>query len=170
MNRGEKRYTHIMTETIEVLVAGGQASPGPPLGPALGPLGINIKQVVEDINEKTKEFNGMQVPVKVIVDDDKSVSIEVGTPPTSALIMQELGIQKATGAAGTGSVSDLSMEQAARIARMKIDSMLSTTLKKATKEVIGTCVSMGVIVDGKSAKDALKDVDKGEYDDVLADR
>lgn len=156
-----------MTETIEVLVPGGGANPGPPLGPALGPLRINIKQVVDDINEKTKEFNGMQVPVKVIVDDDKNVSIEVGIPPTSALIMQELGIQKGTGAAGTDSAGDLSMEQAARIARMKMDSILSTTLKNATKEVIGTCVSMGVTVEGKNPKDIYQAIDKGEYDNVF---
>ena len=83
-----------MTSIVEALVPGGKANPGPPLGPALGPLGVNIKEVVEKINEKTRDYNGMQVPVKIIVDDKKNVEIEVGTPPTASLIMKELGIQK----------------------------------------------------------------------------
>ncbi len=119
-----------MAEVIQVLVPGGQANPGPPLGPALGPLGVNIKQIVDEINEKTKAFNGMQVPVKVIVDAQKNVSIEVGTPPTSALIMQELAISKGSGTPGTDFVGDLSMDVAVKIAKMKIDSMLAPTLKK----------------------------------------
>ena len=80
-----------MAETIEALVDGGQASAGPPLGPALGPMGINIKAVIDKINEETKAFDGMKVPVKVIVDTSaKTFEIEVGTPPTSSLIMKEL--------------------------------------------------------------------------------
>ncbi|MBU2617260.1 MAG: 50S ribosomal protein L11 [Euryarchaeota archaeon] len=158
-----------MVEVIEVLVPGGNATPGPPLGPSLGPLGINIKQVVDEINEKTKEFNGMQVPVRVVVDDEKNVSIEVGTPPTSALVMQELAIQKGSAMPGTDFVGDLSLEQAVRIAEMKKDVMLSLTLKNAVKEVIGTCSSMGVTVGGKKAKEILQDIDQGKYDDVLGD-
>ena len=81
-----------MAETIEVLVEGGKASAGPPLGPALGPLGVNVMQVVNAINEKTKHFDGMKVPVKVIVDPKtKGFEIEVGTPPVTALILKELG-------------------------------------------------------------------------------
>lgn len=157
-----------MAEVIQVLVPGGQANPGPPLGPALGPLGVNIKQIVDEINEKTKAFNGMQVPVKVIVDAQKNVSIEVGTPPTSALIMQELAISKGSGTPGTDFVGDLSMDVAVKIAKMKMDSMLAPTLKNAVKEVIGTCVSIGVTVEGKKVKEILKDIAEGKYDNVLS--
>ncbi|HDJ50955.1 MAG TPA: 50S ribosomal protein L11, partial [Thermoprotei archaeon] len=81
-------------QVIEVLVEGGKATPGPPLGPALGPLGVNVAQVVKAINEATKEFEGMKVPVKVIVDvATRQFEIEVGLPPTSALILKELGIE-----------------------------------------------------------------------------
>ena len=81
-----------MPEIIEVLVDGGEASPGPPLGPALGPLGVNIMNVANDINKKTGPFKGMKVPVKITIADDKSYEIEVGTPPISALIKDELGL------------------------------------------------------------------------------
>ncbi|NYT00740.1 MAG: 50S ribosomal protein L11 [Methanocellales archaeon] len=156
-----------MVEVIEVLVPGGNANPGPPLGPSLGPLGINIKQVVDEINEKTKEFNGMQVPVKLFIDNKKNVSIEVGTPPTSTLIMQELSIEKGSSTPGTDFVGDLSFEQVMRIAKMKKDSMLSLSFKNAFKEVLGTCMSMGVTMEGKKIKEVIQDIGQGKYDDTL---
>ena len=73
-----------MGETVEALVDAGKASAGPPLGPALGPSGVNVKEVVNQINSQTKDMEGMQVPVKVKVGDDKSFTIEVGTPPASS--------------------------------------------------------------------------------------
>ncbi len=158
-----------MVEVIEVLVPGGNANPGPPLGPSLGPLGINIKQVVDEINEKTKEFNGMQVPVKLFIDNEKNVSIEVGTPPTSTLIMQELSIEKGSSTPGTDFVGNLSFEQVMRIAKMKKDSMLSLSLKNAFKEVLGTCMSMGVTIEGKTTKEVIQDIDQGKHDDNLMD-
>ena len=82
-----------MVDTVEALVDGGRASAGPPLGPALGPKGVNIGQVIAKINEKTKAFEGMKVPVKVLINDDKTFDIKVGTPPMSALIKGELGVE-----------------------------------------------------------------------------
>ncbi|WP_319506403.1 50S ribosomal protein L11 [uncultured Methanolobus sp.] len=157
-----------MANVVEALVPGGKANPGPPLGPALGPLGINIKDVIEKINEKTKDYNGMQVPVKVIVADDKSFEIEVGTPPTSALILQEIGIQKGSGEPNKVIVGDLKVPQAAKIARMKKDDILSYDLKAAVKEVLGSCVPMGVTAEGMTAKECQKAIDEGKFDDVLA--
>ena len=157
-----------MTSIVEALVSGGKASPGPPLGPALGPLGINIKEVVEKINEKTRDYNGMQVPVKIIVDDKKNVEIEVGTPPTASLIMKELGILKGSGNAGGEVVGNLNIQQVIKIARMKKEDVLSYDLKSTMKEVMGTCVPMGVNVEGVKAKDSQKALDEGKFDDVLA--
>ena len=88
-----------MANVVEALVPGGKASAGPPLGPALGPLGVNVAQVVAKINEQTKDLNGMQVPVKVIVKSRTEFEIEVGTPPTSALIIKEMGVEKEIGRA-----------------------------------------------------------------------
>jgi len=155
-------------QVVESLVEGGKASPGPPLGPALGPLGVNISAVVAAINEKTRDFAGMKVPVRVIVDPKtKSFEIEVGTPPTSALIIKELGIEKGSSDARANIVGNLSMEQAVKIARMKRDGMLAADLKAATKEVLGTCVSMGVSVEGKPAKEVQREIDEGKYDHLF---
>ncbi|HZD44178.1 MAG TPA: 50S ribosomal protein L11 [Methanomicrobiales archaeon] len=156
-----------MAEVVEVLVAGGKATAGPPLGPALGPLGINVKAVVDEINRKTAEFNGMQVPVTVTVDDKKNFTIDVGIPPTTALIMKEVGIEKGSAQPNTQFVGDMPLEAAVRIARMKQNDMLSYDLKTAVKEVVGTCVSMGVQVNNRRPKEILKAIDEGEFDSVL---
>ncbi|RPJ50038.1 MAG: 50S ribosomal protein L11 [Methanobacteriota archaeon] len=159
-----------MAEVVEVLVSGGKATAGPPLGPALGPLGINVKAVVDEINRKTAEFNGMQVPVKVVVDEKKAFTIDVGVPPTTALIMKEVGVEKGSGTPNTAVVGDLPLDAAIRIARMKMDSMLSYELKTATKEVVGTCVSMGVTVGGRAPKEMLKAISAGEFDGMLVEK
>lgn len=156
-----------MAETVEVLVPGGKATAGPPIGPALGPLGINVKAVIDEINKKTAEFNGMQVPVTIDVDDKKNFTITVGIPPTTALIMKEVGIAKGSSEPATQFVGDLPLDAAVRIARMKFDDMLSYRLKTAVKEVVGTCVSVGVTVEGKKPKEMLAAIDAGEFDSVL---
>ncbi|HJJ95127.1 MAG TPA: 50S ribosomal protein L11 [Methanocorpusculum sp.] len=157
-----------MAETVEVLVPGGRATAGPPLGPALGPLGINVKAVVDDINKKTAEFNGMTVPVTVTVDDKKNVTLTIGIPPTTALVMKEAGIEKGSGTPNTEKVGNLPLDAVIRIAKMKMEKMLSYNLKEAVKEVMGTCVSVGVTIEGKSAKEAIATVNAGEWDAQLA--
>jgi len=154
-----------MTEKIEALVEGGKASAGPPLGPALGPLGVNIMQIINTINEKTKQFDGMKVPVKVIVDPKtKNFEVEVGTPPASSLIFKELGLEKGSGSAGTHKVGNLTVDQAIKVAKMKYENLLGKELKQKTKEVIGTCVSIGVTVEGKKPQEIQKAIDEGKYD------
>jgi large subunit ribosomal protein L11 len=153
-----------MAEKLEVLVDGGKATPGPPLGPALGPMGVNVIQVVNAINEKTKAFTGMKVPVTLIVDSKtKAFEIKVGTPPVSALIIKELGIEKGSGSPKATKVGNLSVEQVQKIAEMKKDAMLGKDKKSRFREVVGTCVSMGVTVDGKDPKQVMKDIDSGAY-------
>jgi len=156
-------------ETIDQLVQGGKATAAPPLGPALGPMGVNIGEVVAKINEKTASFNGMQVPVKITIDTEtKDFEIEVGTPPASALIKKEAGIEKGSGAPKSEKVADLKIEQIIKIAKMKEDGLLGSTLKKRVKEIIGTCVSMGVMVEGVSAKEAIAEVNSGKYDQEIS--
>jgi large subunit ribosomal protein L11 len=158
-----------MVDTIEVLVDGGRASPGPPLGPALGPMGINVVQVVGKINEKTKGFEGMKVPVKVIVDPKtKSFDIKVGTPPTSSLIFKELGAEKGSGTPNKSKAGDLTMDQVIKIAGMKQDSLMGKDLKNRAMEVIGVCVSSGVNVEGKDAKAIQAEIREGKWDEKLA--
>jgi len=154
-----------MAETIEALVEGGKASAGPPLGPALGPLGVNIMEIINTINDKTKEFNGMKVPVKVIVDPKtKKYEITVGTPPASSLILKEIGAEKGSGAPSTHKIGDITVDQAIKVAKMKYDNLLGKELKQKTKEVIGTCVSLGVTVEGKKPQEIQKQIEDGEFD------
>jgi large subunit ribosomal protein L11 len=147
------------------LVPGGKASAGPPLGPALGPLGVNVAQVVAKINEQTKDLNGMQVPVKVIVKSRTEFEIEVGTPPTSALIIKEMGVEKGTG--DKTIVGNLTMEQVIKIVNIKRKGLLSKTLKQAASEVIGTAGSVGATIDGMQSKEAQLAVASGKYDEIL---
>ncbi len=152
-------------QVVEAMVEGGKATAAPPLGPALGPLGVNIGQVIAKINEKTKSFAGVQVPVKLQVDTvTKEFEVSVGTPPTSALIKKEAGIEKGSGTPNTDRVADLLIEQIIKIAKMKEGSLLGRTMKHKVKQVIGTCNSMGVLVEGVPAVDAIKLVDEGKFD------
>ena len=156
------------TKTISALVNGGEASAGPPLGPALGPIGVNVLQVVNTINEKTKDFPGMKVPVKIEVDTStKKFNIEVGIPPTAALIIKESGSSKGSGAAGSNYSGNISLETAIKIARMKMDSSYASNLLGAVKEVIGTCLSVGMKVEEKSAKELYVEISNGKYDGKL---
>ncbi len=154
-----------MPEVVEVLVDGGKATPGPPLGPVLGPMQVNIVEIVKVINERTKAFAGMKVPVKITIDPKtKAFDISVGTPPTSALIIKELKIQKGSGANTTNKVGNLTMEQVIKIAGMKESAILGKTLKNRCLEVAGTCVSMGITINGEDAKQAQFLMKDGKWD------
>ncbi len=153
---------------ISALVTGGEASAGPPLGPALGPMGVNVLQVVNTINDKTKDFLGMKVPVKVEVDSDtKKFTVEVGIPPTAALINKEAGVNKGSGTAGANFAGNISIESAIKIARMKLENSYASDVKGVVKEIIGTCVSSGIQVENKPAREIYDDIRAGKYDEAL---
>src|SRR3989337_711921 len=156
-------------KVVELLISGGQATAGPPLGPALGPLGINIMAVVNKINELTKDYAGMKVPVKVAVDVEiKEFEVTVGTPTASALVVSELKIEKGSGTPNSVKVGDLSMEQVVRISKIKRAELLAQDLKSAAKEILGTCVSMGVTVEGKDPRDVQKEIDAGKFGELFS--
>ena len=155
-------------KSLRFLVPGGEANAGPPIGPALGPLGVNVLQIVEEINKVTQEFKGMRVPVEVVIDTEtKAFKVNVGTPTTAALIVKEAGVEKGSGAPGREMVGNLSMEQVVRIARLKRKDMRAKTLKAAVKQVLGTCVSMGVSVEGKHPREVIREVEEGVYDNLI---
>lgn len=155
-------------DIVDVLIVGGKATAAPPLGPALGPKGVNIGNVVADINKKTADFAGMQVPVKVIIDTEtKTYEIEIGTPPASALIKEELGIKKGASNPLTDVAGDLSFDQVMKIARMKADKLTGKNMKMKVKEIVGTCRSAGVTIDGKKASQVHSEIDTGDYDAKL---
>jgi large subunit ribosomal protein L11 len=148
-------------QTVSAMVEGGKASAGPPLGPALGPTGVKIPDVIAKINEKTAALKGMQVPVDVIVDTDtKTFEIEVGTPPTSAMIKKELGIEKGSKEPGKLRAGDLTMDQVKNVAQAKFGS----TETPIINQIAGTARSMGITVgQGAVTEDEVK-----AYEDAKA--
>jgi large subunit ribosomal protein L11 len=202
-------------KTVEALIDGGKATPAPPLGPTLSVFKVNIGKIIQDINEKTKHYNGMKVPVKIMIDDEtKNYTIEIGTPPTSSLIRKELGLEKIGSqkkeeeapkeeAVATAEktkeevekskseektetpakevkaepapvvkkereiVGNLTFDQIIKITKMKKDNLLSKNTKKAVKEIVASCVSMPITVEGKNPKEVIKEIDEGIYDDKL---
>jgi large subunit ribosomal protein L11 len=148
-----------MTE-IKAKVQGGKASPAPPLGPSLAALKVNTAEVISAINEKTKDFNGMEVPIIISIDPKtKAYKISVGTPSTANLVKKELGVKNLSKAAFTVYTKDevkeefnesLKFEQAVKIAKIKMDDIKTDNLKKALKQVIASCVSTGVYIEDKN--------------------
>jgi len=156
-----------MTEaqTISSLVTGGQASAGPPLGPVLGPLGVNIMEVIKAINDKTKEFEGMKIPVTVSVfPDTKKWEIEVGIPSAAALILKEAGIQKGSGTSGTEWIADIGMDSIVKVAKTKIETSYASSLKSVAKTIIGTCLPLGIKIEGKTPKEITVEINEGKWD------
>ncbi|WP_128906700.1 50S ribosomal protein L11 [Halorubrum amylolyticum] len=156
-----------MAGTIEALVPGGQANPGPPLGPELGPTPVDVQDVVSQINEETAAFDGMEVPVTIEYDDDGSFTIEVGVPPTAELIKDEAGFETGSGEPQKDFVADMSIEQVKKVAEQKSTDLLSYDVKNAAKEVGGTCASLGVTIEDEDARTFDDRVDAGDYDDAL---
>jgi large subunit ribosomal protein L11 len=157
-----------MAGTIEVLIPGGQADPGPPLGPELGPTPVDVQAVVQEINDRTEAFDGTEVPVTVEYDDDGSFTIEVGVPPTAELIKDEAGFDTGSGEPHEEFVADLTVEQVKQIAEQKHPDLLAYDLKNAAKEVVGTCTSLGVTIKGNNPREFKERIDDGEYDGVFA--
>ena len=158
-----------MAGTIEVLVPGGQADPGPPLGPELGPTPVDVQAVVEEINDQTAAFDGTEVPVTVDYDDDGSFSVDVGVPPTASLIKDEAGFETGSGEPHEEFVADISVDQVRQIAEQKKPDLLAYDLTNAAKEVVGTCTSLGVTIAGNDPREFKRRIDDGEYDDVFAE-
>jgi large subunit ribosomal protein L11 len=155
-------------KTINTLVTGGEASAGPPLGPALGPLGVNVLGIVNEINKLTGDFKGMRVPVKVEVDTEtKQFTVTVGTPTTSALIAKESGIPKGSGKPNTEFAGDLAFDKVVGIAKSKMSGSYAKSVRSAVREVVGSCVSMGVKVEGMDAREFMKELDSGKWDSKL---
>jgi len=155
-------------QKISSLVTGGGASAGPPLGPALGPLGVNIMEIIKAINDKTKDFEGMKVPVTVLVDPDtKKWDIEVGIPSAAALILKEAGLQKGSGASGSEWVGDVTIDVIAKIANTKLEKSYASSLKSVAKTIIGTCLALGIKVEGKTPKEITAEITEGKWDEKL---
>ena len=150
---------------IKILVEGGGMQPGPALSQKLGPAGINIGKVIQKVNDATKDFKGLKVPVELDVDmGTKSFEVKVFSPPVSELIKKELGLEKGSGEQAKIKVANASIEQIISVAKTKLPSLLSRDLKSALKTVVGTCVSLGILIESKSPVEIEKEIDEGKYD------
>lgn len=136
---------------IKLQAPGGQATPAPPIGPALGQNGVNIGQFVSQFNEQTKELNGMTVPVVISVYADKSFSFEVKSPPAAVLLKQAAEVAKGSGVPNKEKVGQVTPEQVRKIAETKFEDLNAYDLDQAEKIIEGTARSMGIeVVSGES--------------------
>lgn len=133
-----------VTGIIKLQAPGGQATPAPPIGPALGQHGVNIGQFVSQFNERTKELNGTTVPIEITVYADKSFEFIVKSPPAAVLIKQEAGLAKGSGEPNTNKVGSITKEQVRKIAETKMNDLNAFDFEQADKIVEGTARSMGI--------------------------
>lgn len=150
---------------INLLVEGGSMKPGPALSQKLGPLGLNANQVIQKVNEATKGFAGMKVPVELDINTTtKEITVKVFSPPVSELLRKELGAEKGSGAQAKVKIGNMSIEQIISIAKMKKDNLLSRDLKAAVREVVGTCTSLGILIESKTPTEIQREIEQGKYD------
>jgi len=150
---------------IKLLVEGGEMQPGPALSQKLGPAGINIGQVISKVNDATKNFKGLKVPVELDVDlGTKSFEVKVFSPPVSELLKKELGIEKGSGTQKKLYAANASIEQIISIAKQKMSNLLAKDLKAGVKSIVGTCTSLGILVENKSPIEVGKEIDEGKFD------
>ncbi len=131
---------------IKLQAPGGQATPAPPIGPALGQHGVNIGQFVSQFNEKTKDFKGTIVPVVITVYTDRSFTFEVKSPPAAVLLKQAAQIEKGSGVPNKDKVGKVTADQVRKIAETKFKDLNAYSLEQAEKIIRGTARSMGVDV------------------------
>ena len=132
---------------IKLQAPGGQATPAPPIGPALGQHGVNIGQFVSQFNERTKDLNGMTVPVVLNVYADKSFDFIVKSPPAAVLLKQEAGIAKGSGEPNKEKVGKVTKAQIRKITETKFNDLNAYSLEQADKIIEGTARSMGIEVE-----------------------
>ncbi len=165
-------------QTLELLIQGGKASPGPNSAPKLSALKMNTGEIFKSINDKTKDYEGMQIPVKIEMDpSDKTFDIIIGTPPVSALIKKELDLKLAKFAStktpegveeiDKTPIADIKMDQIVKIAKMKQHVLFCKTLKASVKQIVGTCASMPITIEGKKAVEIVKEINEGKHDNII---
>lgn len=158
----------MVKKTLRFIIEGGKATPGPPIGPALSPYKINVTEIVNAINNATKEYEGLPVPVEVTIDTDtRKFEVKVGIPTTTALLMKFAGAKEPTGDPAHKKIGNITFEDVVKIALLKKPQLTAKTLKAAVKTVLGTAHAVGVTIDGKDAKEVSKLLDQGYYDDIL---
>jgi large subunit ribosomal protein L11 len=150
---------------VKILAEGGNMKPGPALSQKLGPVGVNINQVIQKVNEATKNFSGMKVPVELDIDvNTKDIDIKVFSPPVAELLKKELKIEKGSGEQKKINMGNASIEQIISIAKTKFPNLLCRDLKSAVKTVAGSCLSLGILIENKNPVEIEEEIEKGIYD------
>ncbi|MDD5191538.1 MAG: 50S ribosomal protein L11 [Candidatus Nanoarchaeia archaeon] len=153
---------------IKLLIDGGSMKPGPAIAQQLGPLGINMGKVISDVNSATSDFKGMKVPVELNINEKtKSFTVKTFSPPTSELLKKELNLEKGTADHKKVKVGNASIEDIIKITKIKFPDMLQKEFKSAVKSVLGTCKSIGILVENSEAKDLIKEVEGGKFDSEI---
>ncbi|MFP4353673.1 MAG: 50S ribosomal protein L11 [Phycisphaerae bacterium] len=133
---------------IKLQAPGGQATPAPPIGPALGQHNVNIGQFVSQFNEQTRELNGMPVPVVISVYGDRTFDFVVKSPPAAALLKEAAGLEKGSGEPNKNKVGKVTMDQVKGIAETKMKDLNAASVEAACNIIAGTARSMGIVVEG----------------------
>ena len=150
---------------IRLIVEGGNMQPGPVLSQKIGPLGLNTGQIISKVNQATNDFKGLKVPVELEINTStKEFEVKVFSPPTSELLKKELGVEKGSGEQEKVKVANASIEQIIAVTKTKIPNMLSKDLKSAVKTILGSCVSLGILVENKSPIEVIREIEEGKYD------
>lgn len=136
-----------LTAIVKLQLKAGQASPSPPVGPALGQHGVNMMEFCKAFNAQTADKGDQLIPVEISIFQDRSFTFELKTPPASYLILKELGIPKGSGVPNREKVGKLTRAQVESIAKVKIPDLNTEDIEQASKVVAGTARSMGVDVD-----------------------
>ncbi|MFB6246836.1 MAG: 50S ribosomal protein L11 [Candidatus Pacearchaeota archaeon] len=153
---------------INLLVEGGKMEPGPSLAQKVGPMGLNMGQIVQQVNDATKQFEGMKVPVMLEVDPNtKEVEVNVYSPPASELLKKEFAIDKGSGMQKKVYTANASIEQMISIAKTKMPTLLDKELKSAVKSMVGTAGSLGIMIESKRAPEVEEEIDQGKYDEEI---
>jgi large subunit ribosomal protein L11 len=156
---------------IKLLIDGGDMKPGPAVAQQLGPMGINLGKVISDVNEATKEFKGMKVPVELDVDEKtKEFEVRTSSPPTSELLKKELGLDKGTADHKNVKMGNASIETIIKVTKVKYSNMLEKEFKSAVKSVLGTCSSIGILVENKEPNELIRDVEEGKFDKEINEK
>lgn len=153
---------------IKLLIDGGSMKPGPAIAQQLGPLGINMGKVISDVNLATADFKGMKVPIELNINEKtKSFKIKTFSPPTSELLKKELNLEKGTADHKKVKVGNASIEDVIKVTKIKFPDMLQKEFKSAVKSVLGTCKSIGILVENQEANDLTKDIVSGKFDSEI---
>ncbi|RLG80673.1 MAG: 50S ribosomal protein L11 [Thermoprotei archaeon] len=153
---------------VRVRVPGGKASPSPPLGPTISQYGLDVGDVVNKINELTRDYDGLEVTVEIYVDPvTKEYRIDVRSPTTTSLLLRLAGASAPSGDPANKKVGDLKLEDVIKVAILKKNDLNAKSLKAAVKTILSSAATIGLTVNGKEPREVIKDISSGIFDNVL---